>query len=516
MRSFSSTFTFIVLSICVWFASAPVARGQSSPLLPTRLPSAALDAYIAKGLTDWQIPGLAIVVVKDGKIAYMKGFGFRTLNGKDPVTPQTQFLIASNTKLFTGTALGWLAAKKRLRLDAPVASFLPGFRIYDSLNSAQTSVRDLLLHRIGTKTFQGDFTYLNSTLTRDQIISRIALMKPSGVFRQSYGYCNSCYLAAGQVLNAVTGTSWEGFITDSLLTPLEMRNTTALGNATPTRSTNMASSYTTAYTGSPVLVPFDRWDNLAPAASMISTVEDLSHWLMAQLDSGRYNGKQIIPFAALDQTRNLGIVTNSRTSPRFPTHFRGYGLGISGFDYAGRMVYHHTGGAIGQVSSFCFVPEEKLGIAILTNQDEQGFFEALRAYLLDAYLNVPEVDRSAQALTQARKDEKTQLDSIAYYQRLTAIPFKSPPLAQYTGIYTNSFYGNITLKSDRKALLASFQHHPDLTATFTPMADGRWLCRFSNISYGIHATRLTPTQLTLKVNEYLEIDPYIFTRTAPR
>jgi CubicO group peptidase (beta-lactamase class C family) len=176
---------------------------------------------------------------------------------------------------------------------------------------------------------------------------------------------------------------------------------------------NVSRPYTNIYTGKLHRIPYDQWDNLGPAASIISNVKDLSHWLMFQLDSGRYNGKRIMPFAVLQKTRDLNIVSGSRKSSLYPVHFRGYGLGLFASDYNGRQIYWHTGGAGGMVSNVCFVPEERLGIAILTNNDNQNFFEDLRYQILDAYLGVKYTNRTAQSMIGFKTGMAEQLKEIA-------------------------------------------------------------------------------------------------------
>src|SRR5687768_6219912 len=163
-------------------------------------------------MTDWNIPGLAIAIVKDGKTVVMKGFGVRDLKTMAPVDENTLFMIASNTKLFTGTALALLDTRGRISLDDKITKYFPDFRLYDSLTTKQVTIRDMLTHRIGTKTFQGDFTFWNTNLSRAEIMKRMRLLKPSLIYRQDYGYCNSCFLTAGEVIPKVTGRQWEQFI----------------------------------------------------------------------------------------------------------------------------------------------------------------------------------------------------------------------------------------------------------------------------------------------------------------
>jgi CubicO group peptidase (beta-lactamase class C family) len=475
-----------------------------------------LDAYVQRGLRDWQLPGLAVVVVKDGKTVVLKGYGVRDIQTKEPVNADTRFMIASNTKLFTGTALAQLEYRKKLSLDDKVTKYFPDFRLYDSTSTQLVSIRDMLCHRIGTKTFQGDFTFWNSSLSRAAIMEKMRLLKPSRPFRQDYGYCNSCFLTAGEVIPKVTGQSWEKYITDSILRPLGMTRSTAL-SAGMEKMDNVARPYTTSYSDQLHRVPYDQWDNLAPAASIISTVNDLSHWLQFQLDSGRYQGNTIIPFAVLQKTRDINIITSSRKSPAFPMHFRGYGLGVYSADYNGKQIYWHTGGAGGMVSNVCFVPEERLGIAILTNNDNQSFFEALRYQLLDAYLGVSYTDRSAQLLPAARKEADEQLKEIKSWRARVKNTFPPLPMSAYAGTYNNPIYGPITINEGKKpgTLFIRFEGHPDLTAYLHFMDNDEWLLEYANIEYGVFKVKFRTEGnkvkgIELRANEFVEYDSYDF------
>ncbi|RYZ26804.1 MAG: serine hydrolase [Chitinophagaceae bacterium] len=473
-----------------------------------------IDRYVEQGLKDWNLPGLSVVIVKDGKVVLIKGYGVRDVDSRMPVDENTLFMIASNTKLFTGTALALLETRQKLNLNDKVTKFFPGYRLYDSVTTQLVTIRDLLTHRIGTKTFQGDFTFWNTKLSREEIMNRMRLLKPTQIFRQDYGYCNSCYLTAGEVIPKVTGKSWEAFVEDSIVRPLGMNSTLPLSTGVE-KQTNVAVPYTTSYTGTISKVPYDNWNNLAPAASIISNVSDLSHWLMMQLDSGRYNGRRILPWQVLQKTRDVNIITSSRKSPAFPMHFRGYGLGLNVADYNGRQIYWHTGGAGGMVSNVCFVPEERLGIAILTNNDNQNFFEALRYQILDAYLGVPYVNRSQQQLRGFTAGLRQQLSEISSWRARVKGGKPELPLTAYTGVYTNQLNGEIAVSQIGNQLRIQFQTKPDLFATLSYMDSGEWLMEYNNIEYGIFTIRFDVANgkvrsVTTKQNEFVEFDPYTY------
>lgn len=504
-------------------ASVATVRAQPNAALPpastgNHFVQDSLRAYVERGRRLWDIPGVAVVVVKDGQVVVSQGFGTRAANGQGgPVDGNTLFMIASNSKLFTGTALAQLALERKLRLDDPVRQYLPNFRLYDSTSTQLVSIRDVLGHKLGTKTFQGDFTFWDSNLSRAEIVEKMRLLKPPYPFRQTYGYCNSGFVTAGEIIPAVTdGQRWEDWVQQRLLTPLGMFNTYPLTTGFGQRP-NIALPYSTTF-GTLTKLPFDDLANMGPAASMVSCTNDLAHWLKFQLDSGKYQGRQVLPWATLVSTREANTLVTATKSYFLPSHFTTYGLGVLSADYSGRQVYWHTGGANGYVTNVCFVPEANLGIAVLTNQDNQAFFEALRYQLLDAYLGVPYVDRSRQYWT-LRERSRTAARQQQTRLRLRAAQRNKPirALAAYVGTYQHAVYGTLTVEAKGRQLLVRFSHHPHLTATLDYMDGDTFRLTYSNPAYGIFAAPFTAENgqvrtLEVRVNDFLEGDPYLFTK----
>jgi len=477
-----------------------------------------LDNYINEGLKDWNIPGLAIAIVKDGKVVVAKGYGVRSIKTKDSVNENTLFLIASNTKLFTGTALAQLDVDKKLSLDDKVTQYLKMYKLYDNDATELLTIKDLMGHHIGTKTFQGDFTFWNSKLSRLEIMSRMSLLKPSLLFRAEFGYCNSCFLTAGEVIPIVTKKPWEVYVYDSIITPLDLKRTYTLSNVIAIDK-NAATPYTTAFGGQLTQLPYDQLFSLAPAAGMVSCVNDLAKWLILQLDSGRYDGKQIVEWNALKKTREINTVISGKRNDTHTSPFEGYGLGIFVTDDSGKVIYWHTGGADGFVSNTCFVPDEKLGIVILTNNDNQDFFELLRHQVLNAYLNEPYKNLSKERLPSFLKEQDEKNKKItAWNARLKTA--KQPPLKlyDYEGTYKNDLYGAITLASqDDNSLTIKFKNHPSLKATLRYMDHDEWLLTYNNMAYGIFSTHFKIQKrkivsFDLKVSDFIEYDPYTFTK----
>jgi CubicO group peptidase (beta-lactamase class C family) len=504
-RNFLVAFLFSIISVCASAQSTTPAFIADS-----------LDSYINKGLKDWDIPGLAIALVKDGKTVVMKGFGVKDIKTQERVDENTLFQIASNSKLFTGTALAQLDYNKKLSLDDKVSKYIKGYTLYDKNTTELVTIRDLLSHRIGTKTFQGDFVFWNSNLGRQQIINKMKLLKPLGQFRQNYGYCNSCFVTAGEVIPIVSGKPWEVYVYDSILMPLKMNNTHMLSQGLSQRP-NVSKPYTNSFTGKLTELSYDNIDNLGPAASIVSNVSDLTHWLLMQLDSGRYEGKRVLPWDVLRKTRDINTVTRSQKSTVYPTHFQGYGLGVFAADYNGRQIYFHTGGADGFVTNTCFVPEENLGITILTNNDNQSFFEALRYQILDAYLGVAFRNRSEALLPAFRKELNESIKTTEALQARVKGQQPPLPLDAYTGTYENEIYGPVTIEKDKegKGLSINYKGHNKLIGTVQYMDNDEWLLTYNSLSYGIFPVKFKTankkvTTIDLRVNEFIDYDAYTF------
>ena len=507
-------FSISLLIFCISFSTTPFFLTGQQPAFLTD----SLDSYIERGMKQWQIPGLAIAVVKDGKVLLSKGYGVNEFGKEEKTDENTLFIIASNSKLFTGTAVAKLDYEKKLSLNDKVTKYIPWFSLYDPGSTTLVNIKDMLCHRLGTKTFQGDFTFWDSNLPKDSIIWKMRLLKPTGEFRQDYGYCNSAFLVAGEILAKVTGQTWENYVEENILRPIGM-NTTYMNTAGIQNRKNTASPHNNLYS-SITKIPFDNVDNLGPATSMVSNVKDLSKWLLFQLDSGRYGGKQILPWAVLQKTRDLNILTGSRKSTIYPTHFRGYGLGVFSTDYAGRQIYWHTGGAFGHVTNVCFVPEENLGITILTNNDNQNFFEALRYQLLDAFLGVSYTDRSLFQLGFFVPNKKKSDDDLAALK--ARVDKKNQPeikLQEFAGDYINSVYGRITINKSGSMLICRFQHHPELIGYMEYMDNNEFRMTYSHIGYGIYPAKFSLKEgkvvfVEIRANDFVESDPYLFTKVA--
>ncbi|TDH24673.1 serine hydrolase [Segetibacter sp. 3557_3] len=468
-------------------------------------------------MKDWNIPGLAIAIIKDGKTVVMKGYGVRDLKSQEPVDENTLFIIASNSKLVTGTAMANLQHQKKLSLDDKVTRYHPEFRLYDTLTTGMVTIRDLLSHRLGLKTFHGDLANWNTKYSRKDIISNMRLLKPVGQFRQDYGYSNSAFVAAGEIIPVVTGKSWSNYVQETILTPLGMTNTYPVIAGIENRR-NVSKPYTSAFTGVLTELPYDQIDNLGPAGGIVSNIKDVSKWIQMQLDSGNYQGKRILPWEVLKETRKINTIISSEKNPMLPSGFVGYGLGVNVSDFAGRIIYRHTGGVFGFLTNTCFVPEEKLGIVIMTNNDNQNFFEMLRVQILDAYLGVPYRNRSKTILPAHLEKMEAEKTALKAYQSRIGKAKPALPMKAYEGTYANTLDGNLSIKAvDANKLKVTFDNHVNLSATLQYMDGGEWLITYDNIDYGFFKTAFDISggkvrSLPLRVSDFVDYDTYNYTK----
>lgn len=497
-----------LLTACLFIITSLLAQDTPSFIKDS------LDTYVERALKDWQIPGVAVCVVKDGKVAVMKGYGVREMGKTGKIDENTLFMIGSNTKAFTATALAMLAADKKLSLDDHVIKWLPDFKLYDPWVTKEAMIRDLLCHRLGFETFQGDFMYFDSDLSTAEVREKFGRVKPLYGFRSRWGYTNAAFMTAGEIIPKVTNQTWAAFVKDSLFTPLGMTSTLALSKDLKA-ATNKATAHTVAQ-GVLRTIPYGNIDNLAPAGSISSSINDMSHWVMAQLNDGRYNGKQVIPTEARMQTWSPNSILGQGGHRFNKAHFALYGLGWFLQEYSGREIVAHTGGVNGFVTSVTMVPEEKLGIIVLTNTDVNLFFESLKNEILDAYLGLPYRNYSQLHLAAYKRNEVKEAQWLK--QKQDTIAMKQPtalPIASYAGNYEHEVYGKMTIAAENGKLIARFEHHHGRFVTLEPLGGNRFLATFSDPLYGIKVWPFITAKgkvrsVTVTMADFVEFTPYEF------
>ncbi|MCF8365676.1 MAG: serine hydrolase [Bacteroidales bacterium] len=501
-----------LLAMLIYLPALMIAQEKAVPVFIEN----DLENYVNKALKKWNIPGVSVAIVKDGEVVLIRGFGVRHYQEKKKVDENTLFMIASNTKAFTGHAMALLEFEGKCNLEDKVIDWVPDFKMNDSWVTEHVNLNDVLSHRLGLETFQGDFMYFYSNLTKAEIYEKFPTIIPNNGFREEYGYCNAGFFWAGECIESISGQPWNIFIEDNFIEPLEMSRTQML-SANLEEENNLAAAHTLQ---DGVLTAFQHTniDVIGPAAGISSSAEDMSHWLIAQLDSGRYNGKQVIPFEVLKNTRNPRI-SEGRSGHIFnKSHFALYGLGWGMKDYEGVEVISHSGGILGFVTGVSLVPEINLGIVVLTNSDENWFYEALKWEIIDAYLGLPYRDYSSTYYSFYQRRQKSNQQKIEAYKDTVAQNNK-PPLAMdaFTGTYENEMYGTIEIIEVEGKLNLKFEHHPDLKATLEYLNNNRFLCSYYPSRMGTEVFPFTiengkVTSFSLKVADRLEYTRYEFVK----
>jgi CubicO group peptidase (beta-lactamase class C family) len=417
-----------------------------------REPYPGMDAYIDAALKAWNVPGMSLAVVRNDSVIYARGYGVREVGKAAPVTARTVFAIGSSSKAFTAAGVAMLADEKKLSLDAPASLYLPGLQLADPYASRELTVRDLLSHRSGLA--RGDLLWYGSTLDRDEIVRRVRFLQPSWSFRSRFGYQNLMYLAAGQVVAGVAKTNWDDFTRERFFVPLGM---TASSTSTKAVTSLADVAQPHAELNEAVRpIPWRNIDNIAPAGSINSNAVDMAQWVRLQLGKGTYGGKRLISERMMFEMHTphtiIPLDTGAlRMNP--DTHLQAYGLGWFLQDYRGRLVVQHGGNIDGFSALVAMLPEEKLGLVLLTNMDGSGMPAALMHKLFDLHLGAPARDWSADMLarTQAARARARLAQQRAEAQR---VPNTKPslPLEQYAGVYADSLYGEVHIVADGGAL----------------------------------------------------------------
>src|SRR5260370_2685924 len=433
-------------------------------------PPADLDSYVARAMKTFGVPGLSVEIVKDGEVVVAKGYGVRKMGEAAAVDENTLFGIGSNTKAFTSAALATLVDEGKISWDDPVYERLRGFQMYDPYVAHEMTIRDLLTHRSGMGLGEGDLLFCpHPTLPPQAILYRLRFMKPASSFRTRFAYDNLLYIAAGQIIPAVTGKSWDDYIRERIFKPLGM-NTSNLSTSAFKPGDDYAWPHSKV-DGKLQVVAFETLDNAAPAGSINSSAAEMARWLLLQLDRGKFPGRE----GRLFSEHRSGEMWSSQTilpigNPPpalagLKTHFAAYGLGWGLRDYHGRKLVGHSGGLLGFVSRVMLVPEENLGVVILTNAEEGGAFESILFHVLDHYMNVPPTDwidafKSAEDVQQSNAAEtmKKQESTRAADSKPTLL------LEKYAGAYNDAWYRSATIRTEGGKLVISLDHTPKAVA----------------------------------------------------
>jgi CubicO group peptidase (beta-lactamase class C family) len=445
----------VVIAIALLLVAVPVWAQQGPP--------ADLDEYVARSMKTFDVPGMAVAIVKDGKVVVLKGYGVRKLGDPTPVDENTLFGIGSNTKAFTAAALATLVDEGKISWDDPVYERLKGFEMYDPYVSKEMKIRDLLCHRSGLGLGEGDLMFWpHTTFTRDEVVYRLRYLKPKTSFRTTYAYNNLMFVTAGQVVAEVSGKSWDDYVREKIFVPLGMKNSNTSA-ATFREGDNWAAPHSKVE-GKLQAIQVENLDNAGPAGSINSSVADMSKWVLLQLNRGKIPGADTRIFSekssqemwAQQMIVPVGVVPPELQN--LQAHFAGYGMGWGLRDYKGRKLVNHSGGVAGYVTRVMLVPEESLGVVILTNAEESGAFQSVLFHVLDAYLGGPTEDYIAAYKTLEDKQRKEADETMSKAAGTRAAESKpSLPLEKYAGDYSDPWYGKVTIRPENGSLVLNFE-----------------------------------------------------------
>jgi CubicO group peptidase (beta-lactamase class C family) len=422
-----------------------------------------IDDYANTVMATWKGPGMAIAVVKDDKTVMAKGYGVRELGKPEKVDENTLFAIASNTKAFTTASLAILVDEKKIAWNDKVSKYLPDFQLYDPWVTNELTIRDIVSHRVGLDTFSGDLLWYDTTYSTDEMLRRVRFLKPVSSFRTRYGYQNLMYIAAGRIVEKVSGKPWAEFVRERILTPLGMNRTT-------TSVRDMKDNFAMPHNGSGGTLralPVGFLDNAIGAVRLNSSVNDLSKWIRLQLGRGTFEGKKIFSSDRsweMWSPNTLQPVSQAASKDNPTRHFSAYGMGWGMYDYQGRKILNHSGGLDGMLSYTVLIPEENVGFVILTN-NESPSFRIMMAKIRDVFVNAPKRDYNEEVKTQTAKS-KTDDEAEAKKIDAARVPNTKPTLAlaNYAGTYTSQMYGDVTVSAENGKLVMRFGPAPNFVA----------------------------------------------------
>ncbi|GAB2613302.1 serine hydrolase [Novilysobacter erysipheiresistens] len=489
------------IALALGFALAHGASAQTAPeVLETKVAapagtSAALqtfDAYVENVRKQFDVPAIAVAIVKDGKVVLERGYGVKDLQSREPVDEHTLFAIASNTKAFTAASLQMLAEDGKLDMDDRVIDHLPWFRMSEPYITHEMRIRDLLAHRSGLALGAGDLLYWPGTdYSTEEVARRLRHVPIDGGFRAGYAYDNILFGVAQLVIEAASGQSYEDFLRSRILQPLGM-DATRFNSDHLQPGDNVATGYSKANFEDLVPAPLMSWSNVSGAGGLYSSAHDLTRWVRAQLDQGVIPGSDGDRLFSEESQRDMWTVltpipvgkTETPELEAAQPNFRGYGQGWNLSDYRGEKLVWHTGGWPGFYSRITMVPEQEIGVIVLTSAEVGGAFNAVTMRALDEMLDAPKTDwTAAYAKARGAAEDEAATDWHNHQAERDADDKPSLPLADYASTYTDRWYGDVEISRQGDTLRIAFSHSPALVGslshwqhdTFVVRWDQRWL-----------------------------------------
>jgi CubicO group peptidase (beta-lactamase class C family) len=450
---------------------------------------ASLDGYIEAAMRDWEVPGLALAIIRNDSVIVARGYGVTQLGGSSAVDEHTLFAIASTTKAMTVAAIGMLVDDGRLTWDDPVTRHLPWLQLRDPYVTRDLTVRDLLTHRSGLS--RNDELWISAPFDRGEVLRRARHLEQASGFRAEYGYNNIMYITAGELVGAVAGMSWDDFLEQRLFAPLGMRRSTSRAAVVEARD-NVAVSHLRV-DGRVTAVPRRDYDNIGGAGAVFSSAWETAQWLRLHLNGGEHDGRQLLSPGVIAEMHAPQVVMRSDSVSRrmFPaTHFQAYGLGWRMHDYHGHKVVHHSGSINWTRTHVAFVPDAGIGVVAIANLSTSNLQQALVYRVIDELLGLPARDWSAEYLELARRSDARSAEQ-ARATEAARVRGTRPSLEpqRYAGTYESALHGEIRLAWEDGRLVARYApdyvadlehwHHDTFRATWQRTGFGRAFVTFS-------------------------------------
>ena len=472
------------LSFFLFLLTVGVANGQ--------VEEKKLDDLIQNTLKTFDVPGMSVGIIKDGKLIYSKGFGVRSLISKQPMDDTTLVGIASNSKGFTCTALAILADEGKLNWDDKVSKYIPEFQMYDPYVSQNVTVKDLVTHRAGLGLGQGDLMFFpeGGSMSINDIVHNVRYLKPENPFRTTLDYNNVMFIVAGEVIHRVSGLTWAEFIEQKIMKPVGM--TSSFGSYNRAKSVSNKIDAHAPVDGKAIAVPHD-WNETANAAGgIMSNIKDMTTWAECLMNNfTTKDGKKLVSDKNVQQLWSLQIPSGVAMKNPYDTSFYGYGLGWFLSDVKGHKQVQHTGGLIGTVTQFTLIPDMKLGIVVLTNQQSGAAFNTITNTVKDSYLGIEDRNWLKTYGDRMKKMEeafdKQKKDAFAKSEAFKKDKNLQPKAEQFVGTYNDTWFGDVTIAKEGNSYRINCKNSPRLKGELLPFSNNTFIIKWDDRSYDADA-----------------------------
>lgn len=457
-----------------------------------QIPEKKLDDLIQNTIKTFDVPGMSVGIVKDGQVIYSKGFGVRSLKNKQSMDANTLVGIASNSKGFTATALAILADEGKLNWNDKVSKFIPEFQMYDAYVSQEVTVKDLITHRAGLGLGQGDLMFFpeGGSLSVNDIVHNVRYLKPENPFRTNLDYNNIMFIVAGEVIHRISGLSWADFIEQRIMKPVGM--TASFGSYNRAKNSNNIIDAHAPVDGKAIAVPHD-WNETANAAGgIMSNITDMTTWANFLMNGFvTKDGKRLVSEKNAHELWSLQMPDKVAIKNPYDTKFYGYGLGWFVSDVKGHQQIQHSGGLIGTVTHFTLIPDLKLGIVVLTNQQSGMAFTTITNSVKDSYLGIEDRnwlktfgERNVKNEERFNKEKKEVYDKVAQAQKNSNTLAKAE---QFVGVYKDAWFGDVEVKQEGKTFRIYCKNSPRLKGEVLPYNYNTFVIKWDDRSYDADA-----------------------------